>query len=78
LDLYPENNRNPVEVLRSGEMAFHKELFDCSDVGGFEEEARAVGEGNLVRSIPHYHREGPAQKWRMQPVGPGFDKSHLF
>ena len=43
MGLYPKNNRNPVEVLRSGEMTSHKELFDCSDVSGFEEEAR-VGE----------------------------------
>lgn len=58
-----------MEVLRSGEIAFYKELFDYSDVSGFEEEATggwAAGKRNLGRSIPYYLRESPMQEWRMQ------------
>lgn len=32
-----------MEVLRSGEMTSHKELFDCSDVSGFEDLRRRPG-----------------------------------
>lgn len=61
LDLYP-NNKNPVEGLGSRRMSFHKELFNCSDMNGFEEVARVdghVGERNTVRRILQCFREDP-------------------
>ena len=50
-----------MEVLRYGKRAFHKKFFDCSYVNGFGEEARVdgwMGEGNPVRRILQYLREG--------------------
>lgn len=62
LDLYPKNNKNPVEGLRTKGLTFRQELFDSRDVNGSEKEARVLthrGEGSPVRNIQHFLRENP-------------------
>lgn len=66
-------------------MSFHKELFDCSDMNGFEEEARVgghVGERNISEKdptvLPGRSHVGVESANDLLGLKPGFFRRYLF